>query len=115
MHELALADDLIRTVKHQLDRDGITERVLSLRLLIGPFSCVNPDSLRFSFSLLSSGTAMSGAALEFEKLPLLLTCRGCDKTSECADFLERCPHCGAGDVYFDGERAVRLDTIEVED
>jgi len=115
MHELALADDLIRTVKHQLDREGITERVLGLRLLIGPFSCVNPDSLRFAFSLLSSGTAMSGAALEFEKQPLILSCRRCGKTIECDDFLEQCPHCGAGEVFFDGERAVRLDSIEVED
>jgi hydrogenase nickel incorporation protein HypA/HybF len=115
MHEMAIADELIRTAQRELARIGIGERVLELKLTMSRFSCVNPDSLRFAFALLSSESALKGAVLEFETEPLTLFCHQCGASIKCDDFLEKCPRCGADEVHFEGERAVRLESIEIEE
>jgi hydrogenase nickel incorporation protein HypA/HybF len=115
MHEMALADELIRTVERELAQAGVAERVLELRLAFSRFSCINPDALRFAFSLLSSGSALSEAVLEFTVEPVILSCRTCGNSAASDDFVEQCPRCGSHEVSFGGARGIRLESIEVED
>lgn len=63
MHEVGLARSVFAIVaEHSGDR-----RVCCVRLAIGPLACVEPAALAFSWNVLTAGTTLEGAELQFLK------------------------------------------------
>ena len=60
MHELALMEDLVETVRQAVRH----ARVHVVRLVVGREACASPHALRFCFDLCTLGTALEGASLE---------------------------------------------------
>ena len=73
MHELAITQSVVDAV---IERTG-SAPVAGVRLRVGRLAGVVPDALRFCFELVTAGTPLEGAALEFEQPEGRGRCRTC--------------------------------------
>ena len=108
MHELAITQSVVDAVVEKLD--GASIRTLTLE--IGRLSGVVPDSVRFCFDLVASGTSLEGAALEIVEPPGAGTCRTCGEEFTMVDVFPLCP-CGSADVEITAGRQLKIMSVEV--
>ncbi len=73
MHELALCGAIADTV----NRHAEGQRVQRVEVRIGHFRQVVPDSLLFSWEMLTAGTALEACELVVEHVPAVVRCRAC--------------------------------------
>lgn len=107
MHELAVTQGVVDTIVERIDRP-----VTGVRLEIGPLSGVLPDSVRFCFDLVCTGTPLEGAWLQIVEPTARARCRACDLEFEPDDLMVRCP-CGSLDVAVLAGRELRITAVEV--
>jgi hydrogenase nickel incorporation protein HypA/HybF len=93
MHELAITQSVVDAVT---ERTG-TAPVASVRLRVGRLAGVVPDAMRFCFELVTAGTPLEGAALEFDRPAGRGHCRTCGEDLVLADPVLLCD-CGSADV-----------------
>ena len=93
MHELAITQGVVDAVT---ERTG-TAPVASVRVRVGRLSGVVPDAMRFCFELVTAGTPLDGAILEFERPEGRARCRTCGAEFVLADLILLCD-CGSADV-----------------
>ena len=73
MHEMSLAQAMLALAQQH----AAGQQIVALKVRVGALSGVMTDSLEFSFELLSQGTSAAGARLEYEFVPVQMTCRAC--------------------------------------
>lgn len=114
MHEAGIAGDLIQTAEQHLQRTphGPVRRLL---VRIGELAGVNPDSLEFAFECLSRGTAVEGARLQIERVPLTVACDACGLSTPVVDCVFRCGDCGADTVRVATGRELEFVSIDVDE
>ncbi len=61
MHELGLTRSIVSIVAEHAG----TRRVRRVRVAVGPLACVERPALSFCFGIVSEGTVLAGAVLEF--------------------------------------------------
>ena len=66
MHELSLVSSIIDIVEEYRKKYGF-KKVNSITLSFGELTCVNENSLRFTFEVLSENTVVYGCNLIFSK------------------------------------------------
>ena len=93
MHELAITQSVV---------DVVTERtgsapVARVRVRVGRLAGVVPDAMRFCFELVTAGTPLEGAVLEFEQPEGRARCRACGEEFGLPDLVLLC-RCGSADV-----------------
>jgi hydrogenase nickel incorporation protein HypA/HybF len=93
MHELAITQSVVEAVT---ERTG-SAPVASVRLRVGRLAGVGPDAMRFCFELVTAGTPLEGATLEFEQPEGRGRCRSCGEDFVLADLILLCS-CGSADV-----------------
>ena len=126
MHELSIAEALVRQVHEIATREGAI-RVTRVTVRVGPLSGVLPQALAFAFPMAAEGSLAEHAELLVEAPRLLLTCRACGASGPADDPFPVCAACGSVDVQLgtdadapDAEGAVgdarelRLRTIDIE-
>jgi len=101
MHELSLVQSLLDIIEEYRD-GGKFRKVNVIRLSFGRLGGIEPASLRFAFEVASRSTAAEGAVLEFDILPIILSCLACDRDSALESFAARCPLCGGDEVLVTG-------------
>jgi len=111
MHEVAMIEDLIKSLALHADKNKIV-RITRVRLVVGEAHGALPDALKFAFEVLSSGTIMEGAELEIEEDPVICLCRGCQKTFRWSLTARGCPSCGNASVDVKGGRSLCIDYFE---
>ena len=111
MHELALAEAIVSiAMRHAHGR-----RVTRVEVEIGRLRQVVPDALAFGFELVAQGTALDGAELALEEIPVRIACRVCAAECEADDFPFACRACGSLDVVVvDGEQ-LHVVALDLED
>jgi hydrogenase nickel incorporation protein HypA/HybF len=115
MHELSIVLSLIDRATEELKRLGDV-RIDALHLRIGPLSGVVEDALRFSWDLATEGTAVAGARLEIEAVPLVVRCDRCEAERELPSVQNfRCPVCDAPTHDVVSGRELELRALEVSD
>ena len=108
MHELAITQGVVDTITDRLgDR-----RVLRVRLAIGKLSGVLPDSVRFCFDVVTSGTTLDGAGLDIEEPGGRARCRDCGAEFACDDPILLCG-CGSADVEVLAGTELLIRAVEV--
>lgn len=114
MHELSIALDIIDIARRQAERHGATF-VRRINMRVGPLSGVVPDALAFSFATAAEETAISGAVLHIDEVPLTAWCGAC----AAVHVIERaydlhCPVCGSPvmDVWTGSE--LEITSMEIE-
>jgi hydrogenase nickel incorporation protein HypA/HybF len=101
MHELSVAGGIVAIA----EQHARGRRVTRVEVEIGRLRQVVPDALRFGFNLVAEGTAIDGAELALEEIPVRFECRRCAAESEAEGFPFACAACGSLDVEVtDGEQ-----------
>ena len=94
MHELALCEAIVDTVRRHADG----RRVGRVEVRIGHFRQVVPDSLQFSWELLTEGSELAGCELVIDHVPAVICCDGCGGLTELDAPIMLCERCDSSDV-----------------
>ena len=114
MHEMGIALQVVRIVEQSLP-PGEALKVKSVRLRLGKLTAVVPASLRLCLEVVTGGTVMEGAELEFVEVPVVLRCRDCWAETEVERPPLACGVCGGNAVDVIGGREMIVESIEVEE
>lgn len=113
MHELSIASSIVEAVEEHARQHG-GANVTAVTLRIGRLSCVHQDALRYSFELVTAGTALAGATLAVIEVPVRIWCPGCRAEQELPGIQRfACPTCGhlSGDIRAGRELEIESITI----
>lgn len=114
MHELSLTQNILDIVDEYAARHGF-QVVHSLKLSFGRLSCIDPESLKFSFDVLSKGSKAEGARLDLEILPAVVYCFSCEKEFEVESYASACPQCHGQDILLcAGTQELKLIEMDVD-
>ena len=111
MHELSIADSVVRIADHQADG----RRVTKVWIKVGHLRQVVPSALSFSFGLVAEGTPVEGAELEIEEVPAVALCRKCAVESRIASFPMQCRECGGFDLEVLSGEELLVESLELEE
>ena len=110
MHEMALAEGILAVVLDAAEG----QKVRRIGLQVGRLQMVVPDSLQFSFQLISDGTPAAEAVVEMEEIPVLLRCKECGKETEVNNPPFNCGHCNAFEIEVVSGDQLIVDSVELE-
>jgi hydrogenase nickel incorporation protein HypA/HybF len=113
MHEMSLAEGILRIIEDQTAKGGIA-RVLRVRLEVGRLAGVECEALRFAFDVVMRGSLAEGAELEILEPPGLGWCLDCAATVPVDALYDPCPQCGGFHVQPSGGRELRVLDLEIE-
>ena len=113
MHELSLAQGILDIVEQEMSRHGAT-RVSLIRLDVGEFTAVVPESLSFCFEVITKGTPFEGVRLELNPVPLTGRCKGCGEEFKIRDYTFICPKCESKDIETIAGKELLIKEIEAE-
>ncbi len=116
MHELEIAQSLLRTISDWRDQNG-SPRILSARIEMGPLSGVDPDAMQYAWEAaceFACGGQMKGCKLLVDHLPVKYECPGCGREFESETLISACTFCGREYPLRKGGRELNLKSIEVE-
>ncbi len=116
MHELSICEGIIEVVTDALDRLATARPpVSSVTVRIGRLTSVVPDCLRHYFDLLTPGTALDGAVLVIEDVPIRARCAECAAGFEIEVLSFSCPRCGSGLVELISGRELEVTSLETSE
>jgi len=113
MHELSIAEEIIRIIEAEREKHGF-QRVNSVSLRAGALSCVEPQALQFAFEVLREGTCAAEGALDIQVTDLTLQCRDCSHSMSAEYGPECCEKCGSLDLKLHGSTDFQILSIEVD-
>ncbi|MDD5089043.1 MAG: hydrogenase maturation nickel metallochaperone HypA [bacterium] len=115
MHELYIAQCILKSVAESLPENVPAESVNEVRVQVGQLDAVVPDTLVFLFDAIKSERGMKNARLVLDEISVLCRCRdcGCEFSIEIPLFL--CPDCGHGRIEILRGRGITLTAIHVND
>ncbi len=113
MHEMSLAENMLQIIKDAAHQQGFT-RVRTVWLEIGQLACVEQESLRFGFDVVTRGSIAEQARLEIVETAGQGRCEKCELSFPLAALYEACPECGSYDVKVIGGDGMRIKELEVE-
>ncbi len=114
MHEVALAEGILRIVQDVARRHGAT-RVATVTLEIGSLAHVEPRALAFCFDAVARRTPTEGARLASETVPGVAWYMPCGERVPLAKLGDACPRCGSYQVQVVGGEEMRVKDIAIAD
>jgi hydrogenase nickel incorporation protein HypA/HybF len=113
MHEMSIAQNLIEIIEEEMGKHG-AKSLRSVRLHIGQLSAVVPEALSFCFEVITEGTALQGARLDMEIIPLKGHCPECGAEFEIEDYAFVCPSCGSTRIETASGQELSIVELEVD-
>jgi hydrogenase nickel incorporation protein HypA/HybF len=114
MHELSIAQNILDIVRESVPSAELPS-VRCVKLRIGEFAGVVPDSLEFSFTVLTTDTPLRDARLHIEHVPFSVLCNACGKTFTNDIGFVLCPTCGGTDTRIISGTELQVVEIEIEE
>jgi len=114
MHELSLMEAVRDQALEQACRHG-AGRIVAISLRIGSLAGVEPEALRFAFTVVMEGTIAEQARLEIEEVPAVCFCTPCGQPFPAPDGDCQCPRCGAISLELRQGRELELRALELEE
>ena len=111
MHELVVSRGIVRTIEEQALVHGY-DSVKTVRLAIGPFTCIEPAALRTGFRVAAASTCAAGAAIYIQTAPAEGHCPACGASAPVEDYFAACPQCGEA-LDITGGTALKIVELEV--
>jgi hydrogenase nickel incorporation protein HypA/HybF len=112
MHELSVAQSIVEIIQQHVP-ESEWGRVSAVRLKIGTFAGVVPESLEFSFQAITAESLLCHARLEIESIPFRIHCNTCDTTLENEVGFALCSTCGSTDTKILSGSELHITEIEV--
>jgi len=111
MHELSICRAIANTAS---DHAG-SRRVSVVRLKIGHFRQVVPETLRFCWELHTRDSALAGCVLDVQYIPAVAHCNQCDAQTELVQPIVRCGTCNSSDASLVSGEEFLIESIDVHD
>lgn len=115
MHEMGIAQQLAQIAIDALPVDLPEPKIKVINVKIGQLSAVVEHSLRTCFDIIAKETALEGAVLNIESVPVSIYCEKCDKIWEAQEAVFICPDCRNGNVRLETGRELQVVSIELEE
>ena len=115
MHEMGIAMQVVEIATASIPEHLKNSRVQGVYLKIGKLSSVVPDSLRFCFDIVSKDTAIAGAVLYIDEIPVTARCKSCDNHWTITGPAFSCPGCSSGSIELISGQELDISSIELED
>lgn len=113
MHELSICENIIAIATEALHRlPPPPPRVEAVTIEVGRLANAVPAILRQYFDLLTPGTALAGARLDVDEVPIRARCGDCGGAFEIAVLSFTCPACGSGLVELLSGRELRVVSLD---
>ena len=112
MHELGLADALLKMVDRLVKEEG-AEKVVAVTISIGDLSGVVPHFMSDAWEAVIDGTPYDGVPLHIETVPGAAQCLECGEQFLVDVKRMRCPHCGGGKLTPVSGRDMTIEEIDV--
>ena len=113
MHELSLADDVLRIVIGQL-READLASVKVVRVAIGEMMMVEKDTFTFAFDALKEDTPLKDSRIEIVNIPPKAVCGKCGASFQPEKFYPLCPQCGGQDYSIVEGNSMFVKEVEVD-
>jgi len=113
MHELSLAQEIIKILEEQIGLHRVT-KVHMVKVKVGKLMSVVPSSLLFCFEIASQGTKLEGVKLEIEEIPVRCFCQRCRKEFIVESFVFSCPKCQGTDLKQISGNEFYIHSMEVD-
>jgi hydrogenase nickel incorporation protein HypA/HybF len=113
MHEMGVAMQIIDIATASIPTDMPGARVERVNLKVGRLSAVVVDSLRFCFEIAAKGTALEGAELAVDEIPVRARCNDCRFEWTIEQPVFSCRQCNGGAIELLSGRELDIDSIEV--
>jgi len=97
MHELHLAEDILRKIQEKAKEEG-KEKVVFAKIGLGQSRFTHLDELKELLAAVSKDTVAEGAKIEIEIIPVKTICAKCQKEFNPEKMRLDCPHCGSTDI-----------------
>jgi hydrogenase nickel incorporation protein HypA/HybF len=111
MHELSIATAIVQIA----ERHAAGRRVTRVEVRVGHLRQVVPSALEFAFELITQGTALDGAELALEEVPVVVRCGACAAHTDQEAFPFACGACGGWDVEVVQGEELLVDAIDLEE
>lgn len=112
MHEFAISENIIETVKSKLD-DPHTSAVSKIYITLGVLSGVEKNALEYSFSLRDKKPPFTNTELVVQENQLTVLCDACKKTTIIRNsFTLKCGSCGKLTTTIIKGKEMTIDKIE---
>ncbi|TAH11370.1 MAG: hydrogenase maturation nickel metallochaperone HypA [Curvibacter sp.] len=115
MHELSLAEEIVRMVESSAARDHFS-RVATLKLEAGALAGVEVAALRFALEAMVPGTCLEGAAIVIDEPPGRAWCNACATEVTITTRADPCPACDGYPLkVLQGDALRVVDLVVVEE
>lgn len=114
MHELAIADSIIKTVLEEAERRKLGY-IKKIAVRIGALTDIVPDALQFGFDAASADTELRQTILEINTIPVAGECKSCGKKFEVREHIFVCPACQSFNIETISGDELDIEYIEVDD
>lgn len=115
MHEMGIAEQLVKIATDAIPEDIENPRVETLNLRIGKLAAVVEHSLVFCFEIITKDTPLEGVRLAIEQVPVTLQCKGCQRKWETDSPMFKCPDCVDKEVKMITGREIEITSMELAD
>lgn len=123
MHELGLAEDILRKILNpsRSDRDEIRNKSLpdwqagkiqKIKVKVGEALAVTKEELQEAFNIVSIGSRAEGASLEIEMVPLKAQCSDCRKDFNPKILRLDCPYCGSINIQISSGKEFLIEDLK---
>lgn len=116
MHETDMTKALILTVKDWYESQSEQPKIEKIHLIVGQFTCVEPQGLQFAFDVQTRNTFLAGAELIIKDIPLIAFCHSCNREYQPQIGLQyACSECGSPMEDIRSGRELKIERIEYSD
>ena len=112
---MGIAQQLVTIALDAIPDDIETPRVEKLNLRIGKLAAVVEHSLSFCLAVITKETALEGAELIIDEVPVCLRCESCNHEWQTEIPAFGCPACKNGQVTMISGREIEITSIELAD
>lgn len=120
MHELSMADAMVKTVLDVAEKNNATE-ILEVTIEVGQLTMLNPEQLKFLLDVLVEDTLLEGSKINIEEVPVEIDCKTCNyeglPNMDGSDHylaIVKCPECGGRNLEITAGRECNVKTIKIE-
>lgn len=113
MHELSIAEELVRVIREEL-RAHPNARLQTARVRVGVLRLIEPATLAYCFEAAVRDGPLAGARLLVERVEASARCRQCDREFTVEHHWFECPQCGAVGAELRRGDELQLVGLEIE-
>ncbi len=113
MHELSLAESIVQLIEDAAIEQQFTQ-VKTVWLEVGQLACVEQESLRFFFDVVTEDSIARQAKLEIIEIAGQAVCKDCHRATLIATLHQACPQCGSYALHITQGDGMRIKELEVE-